>query len=157
MTWTISDLRAADAALSPPISSSADAAAAINAQTIMPPGESVDVSALAVKLLLLRRLEYGSVKDAGHDPALPKAVRAAALTLTTACEDPQVSVIGTSDPALLAAVKAMLGAFVSVEVLSQQTADDLIAMTAPRAAPKWMPAVTAGDIEEARAVDGIYG
>lgn len=148
MPWTTDEIATALLGIKTP---DVEAAAYLNAQMVDPePGATADVMTLDVKKLLMLRLEYGAVKDASRDMARPAPVRAAALTLMAACEDPEIRTIGTSDPALMDRVKGMLAAFVSASIIAQSTMDDLLAMTLPRPVPRWHPAVNEYDVALAR-------
>ncbi len=157
MPWSIDELAAADSALSPPVADEYEAAIVLNAQTVDPAaGTVVDVLTLDVKKLLMRRLEYGAIKDASRNHG-SAAIRAASLTLMAACEDSEIHTIGMSDPGLMAKVTAMLAAFVGAALIAQETMDDLLAMTKPKPSLRWEPLVTARDVWIARGQPGLGG
>lgn len=145
-------LRDADAALR--IIDPQSAADALNAQvnTILR-----DVPCTDARSILLTTGEYGALvllsrKDPSSvagDGKPPSSLVAAAITAIATLDN--VTVLQATDPTKWAAVQQMIGAFVQAGVVSQVSADALLALRSHNI-PIWPVVVTNNDVIGARAL-----
>jgi hypothetical protein len=142
--WTYADLKAAD----PGGDDLAAIGAALNAETVT---LTVDVPITAVSGYMLPRgitaaAEIWLVAHETDTGDVAKAVRSLLGLLT----DPRLQVVAMTDPTIAAAVAGMLSGMVAASIITAQQQAEILAL-ASATVPKWQPAITAGDIQTARA------
>lgn len=150
MTWTYSDLKAADAALG--IDDPAAAAVALNAQT----------TTLTDQVILWRNAKRTARESTTGDwsrivararlqPSLPptSGTDVAILAAINAVESADNDMIDPNDPGSWGAWQNGLAALHGVGDLSDTTVAALNELTT-QTAPRWQPPLNAGDIQTAR-------
>ena len=154
------DLKAADAALG--IADLAQAANALNKQTVPPASSRADILAHDVEGVLSQSGEMGKLLDLRNDPAVamagwsypngvtPAMVRGMVFNLLHIIESPRISVFATSTSAGYSAVQQGLGLLVAMALISSDTQSALTSLTVAQPTQRWVPAVTSGDIQTAR-------
>ncbi|MDB5849796.1 MAG: hypothetical protein JWP29_3548 [Rhodoferax sp.] len=143
-------LKAADAALPDAPLPVDEAAAALNAQTR---AVTIDIASRDAREVLLVSGEWGGVvilSNSAPSTSLPAQIVGAAIVLRDTLT--LTETLHTSDDAVVAKVGTLLGALGSqgAGVLSDTTISTLLGMRNVTR-PVWQPAVTAGDIQTARA------
>lgn len=155
------DLKIADNALG--ISNLAQAAAALNAQTVPPASARADILAHDVEVTLAQSGEMGGLLDLRNDPQTAMAgmqyptgvtasmVRGVVFNLLHIIESPRISAFATSTSPGFNAVQQGLGLLVNVSLISSSTQNALTALTVAQPTPRWPQTITTGDIQTARA------
>lgn len=153
MTWSYSEVKAADAAQQPPIADLTQAAETLNAQTIT-------VSNRPFKWRDAKRIARAAptgdwsriVARARMTPALPPATPgdAAILAAINAVESNDEDIIDPTDSAAWQALQAGIAALHGIGDLSTATIAALGELTTV-IVPKWDPRLDAGHIQTARA------
>ena len=155
--WTYAQVKAADAALSPPAADPAAAASALNAQTVSlsQPANAIGIRSVVSVLLLSQTFDWARVQALAAQSlsatwqSAPTAQDEAILIAQAAVHqatDPDASV----DPAHWSAFAASLGALASAAAVSPASQAAILAL-ARMTAPVFDPPLIPGDIQTARA------
>jgi hypothetical protein len=146
MAWTYAALKEAEAALG--IDDPGEAAAALNAQTVIAVSDIATSDARAVLLLSgewfkVKQLAKTALNGTAQDQAVAAAdICVDTMTLTTT--------LHTSDDAMWATMQPMIGALQAAGVVSAASVAAWNALRMPTV-PKWQPTLDAGHIQTARA------
>jgi hypothetical protein len=155
MAWSLADLKAADAALSPPQGDPAEAATVLTAQT-KAVAVDVTVQSIAGYLGMTGKLT-GFMAWAAAPPAGASGTAIAAATaLAFAFQHPQLlPVFEMTNPSIAAAMTTWLDALVSpgggIAAPIDAADQTAILSLASATVPVWQPAPSAGDVQTARA------
>ena len=146
MAHTYADIQAALAGV--PAGDETSQAAALNAQTA---AVQVDISGNDCRSILLRTGEWGALvmlANSAPSATLPaQMVGAAIVARDTLASDLAIQI---HNPAVAAGVAQMLGALVQAGVISAASQSAMLALGTVTQ-PVWQPALTAGDIQTAKA------
>jgi hypothetical protein len=141
--WTLAELKAAD-----PGGDITSAAAALNAQTV---AQTIDVPISTVEgYMLVNGIIAAADAWAMAHPDDTTGVLAVIRSLEGLLASPHLTVVEMSDTTIAAAVTTMLATLVAASIMTSEQRDAVLAM-ASASVPKWQPAITAGDIQTARA------
>ena len=151
MSWTYPDLKAAYTALSPAPADDAAAAATLNAQTVTLTQPAADVGLGDIQGVLLLSGDWlkivGRSKGAASSAALTDPVNVAQLAV--ALVEGKAATVGAANwNSFLGMLQVLVG---SADV--QQNTYNQVAALAPLTVAKWQPAVTALDVQAAKAWD----
>lgn len=151
--WTVAQVKAADAALSPPLSDTNAAAAALNAQTTTLPPQDIntgDVERILVPTGEMFAINAFSQKTVSNpvSPTISDIQIMAAWNMVRILE--RFNVIQTSLDSVWQASQEQLGILEQAGLLSPSSAAAIAALRTPTV-PLWDPPLTGNDIATARA------
>jgi hypothetical protein len=142
--WTFAALKAAD----PGGDDLATIAATLNAETVT---QTIDVPISTVQgYMLVNGIVAAADAWAMAHPDDTTGVLAVIRSLEGLLASPHLTVVEMTSPAIAASVTTMLGVLAAASIMTSDQRDAVLAM-ASATVPKWQPAVTAGDIQTARA------
>ena len=148
--WTYAAVKAADAALSPPIADFGQAAATLNAQTQTAPIQYVAIGSITSVLLMSGTGDWDKVQaravmattGGAGDQAISLAKRAVFLMTSS-----QIKNVAAAD---WPGFSAMMSVLVEVGDISTASQTAITALAQPTV-PLWSPPLDAGNIQTARA------